>query len=100
MVLGIVSVVTSCTWYLGIPCGIVGLILSLSGKKKARQTGVGGGMAGAGVILSIIGIVVAVLVVVLVVAFGVTLFQRAKEMQEEAQRNQQAILLVARSFLA
>jgi len=55
MILGIVSI---CFGYLaGIPAVIFGFL----GKKKAAETGVGGGQALAGIILGFIGIVIGVL---------------------------------------
>lgn len=66
MVLGIVSTVLSCIWFLAIPCGIVGCALSAVGLRKAKQrNGSGHGMAVAGVVLSIIGVLLAILFVIL-----------------------------------
>ncbi len=61
LVLGIVSVVCSCIWYLAIPAGVVGLVLgiiSLRGKKDGR------GMAIAGTILSGIGIIASLIIII------------------------------------
>ncbi len=58
MILGIVSLVFSCIWWISIPCSIVGLILGIIGKKSG-----GRGMAITGIILSSISIALAVLVV-------------------------------------
>ena len=60
LVLGIIGVVSSCVPILGLPTGIVGLILGLSAKKRGE-----GGMAVAGVVLSIIAIVLAVISMVI-----------------------------------
>ena len=57
MVVGIVSI------FLGFYCitGIVGLILSILGLKKSKETGKGKGMAIAGIVCSIVGIVVTII---------------------------------------
>ena len=63
LVLGVVAI---CLFYVpiwnivGLVCGIVGLILSILGKKKAVAAGAGTGLSKAGLICSIIGIVLCV----------------------------------------
>jgi hypothetical protein len=56
MVLGIVAVALSCVWWLALPCAIVGLVLSILGRKKARVIGVGSGRATAGLVLCIVAL--------------------------------------------
>ena len=51
MVLGIVSLVLICIWFLSPILAIVGLCLSIAGKKRADETNTGKGMALAGIIL-------------------------------------------------
>lgn len=64
MILGIASLVFCC-----IPAAIVGLILSVKGKKKAAAMGgLGEGMAKAGVITSIVGIVLPTVIIIAVLA--------------------------------
>ena len=65
MVLGIVGLVGLCIWYIGLPCAIVGLILSILARKKSKVTGTGGGMAMAGIICSVIALGLAVLGIIL-----------------------------------
>ena len=60
MVLGIVSLVCCCIWYISIPCSILAIVFSIVGKKKG-----GKGMATAGLVLGIIAIALYVLLVVL-----------------------------------
>ena len=38
-VLGIVSCVLACLWYVSVPAGIVGLVLSIMGKRATAQSG-------------------------------------------------------------
>ena len=64
MILGIVSVVLFCFWYLSIPCAILAIIFGVIGKKKG-----GKGMAKAGLILGIIAIILVILVIVGLAAF-------------------------------
>jgi len=52
MVLGIVSLVLICVWFISIPCAIVGLCLSCAGKSRSNKTNTGSGMAVAGIVLS------------------------------------------------
>ncbi len=67
MILGIASIVFMCTFYLAIPCAIVGLILSCCAKSKAKKAGMKNGFAVAGIITSSIGLAVAVISIVLTV---------------------------------
>lgn len=62
MVLGIVSVVLCCLWYVSLPCAILAIIFGVIGKKRD-----GRGMAIAGLVLGIIAIALYVLAVVGVV---------------------------------
>lgn len=52
MILGIISVVCFCWWYVSVPCAIIAIIFSVAGKKDA-----GKGMGTAGMILGIIALV-------------------------------------------
>lgn len=63
MVLGIISLVLFCIWYLSIPLAIVGLVLGILGRKKG-----GKGMATAGIICSIIALVLTVVFVGIFIA--------------------------------
>jgi hypothetical protein len=77
MILGIAGIVLIWIPYisiLGILSAIVGLILSAIGKSKANKTGVGGGMAVAGLICSIIALALIVVVIILVVSIGFAMF--------------------------
>lgn len=51
MVLGIVSIVFYCFWFISIPCSILAIIFGVVGMKKG-----GKGMAIAGLVCGIIGI--------------------------------------------
>lgn len=66
LVLGIVSVVFCCAWYLAIPAAIVGLVLGIKANKVVKT-----GLGTAGIVLSIIGLIVAVIWVIVVVIIGV-----------------------------
>lgn len=60
LVLGIISVVLFCVWYLSLPCAVVGLILGILSLKSS-----GRGMAIAGLVLSIIALAIAVVMIIL-----------------------------------
>lgn len=56
MVLGIIGLVLMCFWYIGIPCAIVGVILSGLASSKAKKVGAKNGMATAGIVCSCIAL--------------------------------------------
>jgi hypothetical protein len=95
MVLGIVAVVLFCVWYIAIPCAVVGLILSIIGKKKSVQAGAPAGMAKAGMILCIIALVIDIIIGVLVMAVLGVAFWGASTLP-----TQPAMLDALRTFLA
>lgn len=64
MVLGIVSIVCCWMWYVCLPCGIIGLVLSILFK---RNNGEAIGMSKAGMLCSIIGIALCIVVWVLAI---------------------------------
>ncbi|MCD4823356.1 MAG: hypothetical protein K8S55_02010 [Phycisphaerae bacterium] len=72
MILGIIACALFCIPYIALPCAIVGLILSIQGKKKSLVTGTGSGMAITGIILSIIALAVAALLIILIIAGAMT----------------------------
>lgn len=96
MVLGIVGVAMFCVWYIALPCAIVGLILSILGRKKAQQTGVGVGMAKAGLILCIIALALDIFGAIFLTAIIFGALGVAKEAAEQAEQ----AMLVIQSFLA
>lgn len=70
MILGIVALPLVCCFYLGIPVGIVAVVMGFLGKQKADRgeaTNRGQAMAGliCGAIAAVLGIILLVLVVVL-----------------------------------
>jgi hypothetical protein len=65
MVLGICSLIFP---GFGVITAIIGLILGISGKRKADEVGAPTGMATAGVVMSIIAIALSVLTVIMCIA--------------------------------
>lgn len=53
MVLGIISLVLLCVWYISIPCGILAIVFSFVGKKRG-----GKGMAIAGLVTGIVSLAI------------------------------------------
>lgn len=93
MILGIISVATCWIWcfpWTATICGIMGLILSVLGKKKALETGVGAGQAKAGLICSIIGLAISVVPIIMIIAAlissGPTIMEEFRKATEEASR--------------
>ena len=74
MILGIAALALICIWWISIPAAIVGLVLSNLGGKQAKETGVGKGMAKAGLIMSVIALALAVLLVILGM-IGIAIFR-------------------------
>jgi len=79
MILGIVALVLFCIWYVAIPCAIVGLILSLIGKKKSKEANAPTGMATAGLILSVIALAFDLLIAILAIVGIAVLSSAAKD---------------------
>lgn len=75
MVLGIVSLVMLCVWYVSIPCAILAIIFSIIGRKKG-----GKGMATAGLVLGIIALAIDVLLVVFAVGVASEIMSAARMM--------------------
>ena len=66
MILGIVSIVFFCFWYVSLPCSIMAIIFSIAGKHNG-----GRGMGVAGLILGIIALVLLIVIFVLgIIAAG------------------------------
>ncbi|MBR2743695.1 MAG: DUF4190 domain-containing protein [Clostridia bacterium] len=65
MVLGIVGLVFCFTGWFAIICTILGLVLSIVGMKKAKETGAGKGMAIAGIVCSVIGLVISAIILII-----------------------------------
>ncbi|MDE5831105.1 MAG: DUF4190 domain-containing protein [Clostridia bacterium] len=62
LVLGIISVICFCWWYVAIPSGIIAIIFSIAGKNDA-----GRGMGVAGMVLGIIGLVLCIAIYILAI---------------------------------
>lgn len=56
LILGIISIICFCAWYIAIPTGIIAIIFSIAGRKDA-----GRGMGVAGMVLGIIGLILTLL---------------------------------------
>ena len=59
LVLGIASAALFFLWFVAIPCGIVGIVLSIIGLGRSKTRGKGMGMAMTGLILSVLGLLAA-----------------------------------------
>ncbi|MEG2377009.1 MAG: DUF4190 domain-containing protein [Clostridia bacterium] len=70
MVLGIISIVFGCCFYISLPIAIVGLVLGILSYKSNKS-----GMALAGIIMSSVAIVVTVIVIIL--GFSTAVFSNA-----------------------
>lgn len=61
LILGIISLVTFCFWYISIPCGIIAIIFGIIGRKKG-----GKGMGTAGIICGAIAVVLYIVISIFV----------------------------------
>lgn len=82
LVLGIISVVLCCCTWVGIICGIIGLVLAVVAKKAGNTESI----CKAGLILSIIGI--ALSVILLIISFAVAGTPAYQQFLEKIQRAQ------------
>ncbi len=55
LVLGIVSIVFCCFWFISIPCSIIAIILGYIGGKAGKS-----GLATAGLVMGVIGLVLCI----------------------------------------
>ena len=69
MVLGIISLII-CFGWVSIICGIVGVALSGAGLYKAKQVGMGNGMAVAGLVCSAIALAIWIILVIWAMTAG------------------------------
>jgi hypothetical protein len=74
MILGIVSLVFFCAYYIALPAAITGLVLGIISMKKAKAVNAPHGMATAGIICSSIGIVLFLIFILLLFIGLATLF--------------------------
>lgn len=74
LVLGIVSVVMLCIWYISIPCAILAIIFGILGRKKG-----GKGMGTAGLVLGILTVAFVIIFYMLVIAGVATMFSVLKD---------------------
>ena len=72
LVLGIVSIVLACVWFLSIPCGILAIILGALSLKSSKR-----GFSIAGIITGIIGTLA--LIIILILSFGIYIFNNATD---------------------
>ncbi len=91
LVLGIVCIVFSINFFLGLPCAVIGLVLGILAKRQRA-----GGMATAGIVLSCIGLVFSLMIVALfLIGFYLTM-QEVPYIQSYDSPHQQAFLILGR----
>jgi hypothetical protein len=87
LVLGIVSIVLFCIWYIGLPSAILAIVFGVVGRGRAKIGAGGGGMATAGLILGCVSIGIIVLFVAGALAFlGFAGTHMAGALQQAAQQ--------------
>lgn len=74
LILGILSMICG-----GLILGIPAIITGIMGRKRAKASGQGGGMAVAGIVLGIIGTILSIVLAIAVVTGGIALFNTAKD---------------------
>lgn len=78
MILGIISIVFFCVWYISVPCSILAIIFAILSLKSSKK-----GMAIAGLTTGIIGFILMVLIYIFVIAIGIGTFQTVMEEMEK-----------------
>ncbi len=78
MVLGIISLVLFCIWYISVPCSILAIIFAKLSLKSSKR-----GMAIAGLTTGIIGFILIIIVYILIVALGISIYQNAVDVMED-----------------
>ena len=68
LVLGIISIVLCCVWYISIPCGILAIIFGIVGIKSSKK-----GMSIAGLITGSIGLIISIIMFVALVFLGMVI---------------------------
>lgn len=93
MVLGIVSLVVLCIWWISIPCGIVAVVLGAIARGKAKRGEAGGaGMAMAGLICGCVGLALAIAFITFIAAmvgWGASEMEKAVKEMERQQKQMQ-----------
>jgi hypothetical protein len=93
MVLGIVSLVFFCVWYLAIPAAILAIVLGLLARAQLMPGQGGKGFATAGIICGFVAMFIAIVIVaglVSLVHFATPALQKAQQqMQQQLQQQQQ-----------
>src|SRR6266540_4904403 len=65
LVTGIVGVLTSVCWCLGLPLCVASIVFGVLGRNQAQERGYSTGMATAGLVLGIIGVAIGVILIVI-----------------------------------
>ena len=68
LVLGIISIVLCCVWYISIPCGILAIIFGIVGIKSSKK-----GMSIAGLITGAVGLVISIIIFIALVFLGMVI---------------------------
>ena len=98
MILGIISLLCFCAWYISIPLAIIAIVLGVIAKNQADRGQAGGrGMAVAGLVLGSIGVLLAIIMVVIYFTAGPALQnklmiwqkQQMQQIQQQQQQQQQ-----------
>jgi hypothetical protein len=91
LILGILSIVSFCFWFLAIPLGVVAAILGWVARGQVRRGEASGdGMAKAGLILGIIGAALSLILTIAAFAglhvFGNKFQQQMQQIQQQQQQ--------------
>ena len=95
MVLGILSLLCFCAWYISLPLGVIAIVLGVIAKNQADRGQAGGrGMALAGLICGSIAVLLAIILLVIYFTAGPALQNKLmiwqkQQMQQMQQRQQQ-----------
>lgn len=85
LVLGVISLVLACVWYLSIPCALLAVILGSAGRSAARLGAGGGGMATAGIVCGSIALTLYALLLLMMLTCGIAVVSTMPFIAEAAR---------------
>ena len=81
MILGIVSVVLFCIWYISVPCAILAIIFGAIENKKNKNNK----FSKSGFILGIVGVLISIIFIIVTISMSNSLFHKAKKATKQLE---------------
>ena len=84
MILGIVSVVLCCVWYISIPCAILAIIFGTVENKKNKNNK----FSKSGFILGIVGVLISIIFIIYIIYISNSLYDKAEKATKQLLEQQ------------